>query len=509
MRKHFLQDFTQVYHLDLHGNVRKNPKLSGTTHNVFGIQIGVGITIAIRSSRHTERKLFYYRVPEFWRKTEKLAFLAKSASVNGIDWQELQPDEKHTWLTEGMRSEFATFLPMGTKEAKSERVTEVQTIFRNYGRGVATCRDDWAYDFGKGNLIEKLRCFIDTYNSEVDRWRRRGKDTSTVDNFVLYDDTKIKWSEGLKLYLQRGQYVSFSGEKGRVSLYRPFCKKWLYFERSLVERVYQFPQFFPFPASESENIVICLTDLASEKPFLSMVSSFIADLHLVGAGANAQCFPFYTYNEDSTTRRENITDWALAQFQTKFGTKVTKWDIFHYVYAMLHHPQYRERYAVNLKRDLPHIPLLLSKEAFLACARIGRQLMDIHLHYEQAKEYPLKWIENIDVPFSWRVEKMKLMPDKTAVIVNGSLTLSGIPQECFQYRLGNRSALEWVIDQYQVSIDKRSGIVSDPNNMDDEEYIVRLVGRVVTVSVETVRLVDELTQGVKMEDWVGEAVEEG
>ena len=192
----------------------------------------------------------------------------------------------------------------------------------------------------------------------------------------------------------------------------------------------------------------------------------------------------------------------------KYGPEVTKWDIFHYIYAMLHHPQYREHYAENLKRDLPHLPLLHRKEALLDCVRIGRQLMELHLHYEQAKEYPLNWIENREVPFSWRVEKMKLTPDKTAVIVNESLTLAGIPQECFKYRLGNRSALEWVIDQYQVSEDKRSGIVSDPNYLDDEEYIVRLVGKVITMSLETVRLVNELAQVVKMEDWMDEAVEE-
>lgn len=134
--------------------------------------------------------------------------------------------------------------------------------------------------------------------------------------------------------------------------------------------------------------------------------------------------------------------------------------------------------------------------------------MDIHLYYEQSKEYSLKWIDNREVPFSWHVEKLKLTPERTAVIVNESLTLSGIPQECFQYRLGNRSALDWVIDQYQIGIDKRSGIVSDPNNMDDEEYIVRLIGKVITVSVETVRLVNELAQAVKMEDWMSEAVED-
>ncbi len=169
---------------------------------------------------------------------------------------------------------------------------------------------------------------------------------------------------------------------------------------------------------------------------------------------------------------------------------------------MLHHPQYRERYAENLKRDLPHLPLLHRKEAFETCVRIGKQLMDIHLHYEQAKEYGLEWIEKEDVPFSWRVEKMRLSTDRRIVVVNESLRLGPLPAECFEYRLGNRSALEWVIDQYQVSKDPRSGIESDPNNPDDEEYIVRLVGKVVTVSVETVKLVNALAQAITVEDWM-------
>jgi predicted helicase len=228
----------------------------------------------------------------------------------------------------------------------------------------------------------------------------------------------------------------------------------------------------------------------------------IPDLHLCATLDAHQCFPYYVYDEDGSNRRENITDWALAQFQAKYGPGVTKWDIFHYVYALLHHPRYRERYAENLKRDLPHIPLLHRVEAFQTCVETGKHLMNLHLHYEQASQYPLREIENPAVPFSYRVEKMRLTPDRAALLVNPSLTLSGIPPQCFSYRLGNRSALEWVIDQYQVSEDKRSGIVSDPNNLDDEEYIVRLVRQVVTVSLETVRLVDALAQAVTMEDWM-------
>ena len=316
---------------------------------------------------------------------------------------------------------------------------------------------------------------------------------------------EFKWSRDLKLDLQRGHYAVFAEPKVRKSLYRPFCKKWLFFDRILNEEVYQLPQTFPNPSTEYENIVICLSGIGSSKLFHCLATNVIPDLHLTG---DAQCFPYYIYIEDGSNHRENITDWALSQFQGRYGRNVTKWDVFHYVYSMLHHPQYRERYAENLKRDLPHIPLLHHKEAFLAYVRIGQQLMDMHVHYEQAREYPLKWFENQDVPFSWCVEKMKLTSDKTAVTVNESLTLSGIPQECFAYRLGNRSALEWVIDQYQVSEDKRSGIVSDPNQLDDEEYIVHLVGKVITVSVETVRLVNELAQAVKMEDWMNETVEE-
>ncbi len=507
MRKHLLQDFTQIYHLDLHGNVRKNPKLSGTTHNMFGIQVGVGITVAIRNSKNASRKLYYYRVPEYWRKTEKLNLLAAEGSIAGIEWRELKPDEKYTWLTEGMRAEFTTFLPIGTKDAKAGQSQFAWTIFKSFSLGVVTSRDEWIYDFNRSQLIDKVQRFLRNYNSEVFRWSQEGSASSPIDGFVNNASSFLKWTDRLKEALQKNQMLKFEESKVRKALYRPFCRQFLYFDHLLNQRRYQQYLIFPILSTEAENAIICLTVLGSEKPFMVLMTNVIPDLHLVGAGAGAQCFPYYTYSEDGTNRRENITDWALSQFQARYGSEVTKWDIFYYVYAMLHHPQYRERYTDNLKRDLPHIPLLHRKDTFLACVRIGKQLMDMHLGYEQAKEYPLKWIENRDVPFSWRVEKMRLTPDKTAVIVNESLTLSGIPQECFQYRLGNRSALDWVIDQYQVSEDKRSGIVSDPNNIDDEEYIVRLVGKVVTVSLETVKLVRELEQAVTQEDWMSEIKE--
>jgi len=269
----------------------------------------------------------------------------------------------------------------------------------------------------------------------------------------------------------------------------------------LTHRPGMFSTVFPTNESEIENVALCASGIGSSKPFQCLVSNIIPNHDLL---EKTQCFPYYTYSENGSDRHENITDWALTQFQARYCLEITKRDIFHYIYAMLHHPQYRERYAVNLNRDLPHIPLIKETEIFKLCTHIGKQLVELHLNYEQVPEYPLKWAESIAEPVNWRLEKMRLTPDKGSIVVNEWLTLENLPQVCFNFRLGNRSAIEWVIDQYRVSEDKRSGIVSDPNREDDPEYIVRLVGRVVTVSVETVRLVKELAQGVSQEDWLDE-----
>jgi predicted helicase len=506
MRKNLLQDFTQIYHLDLHGNVRRNPKLSGTTHNVFGIQVGVGITIAVRLSQSSVRSLFYYRVPEYWSKTEKLTFLKEKGDFSRIEWKQLQPDNKHTWLTSGMRSEFAFFLPIGSREAKAIRGSNAESLFKSYSLGASTNRDSYVYSFNPLQLRSCAKTFIDIYNSTVDKLKRQGREIDAI-SLVNTSDTRIKWTRQVKASLTKLKYSLYNESHIRNCLYRPFTRMYLYFDDFWNEERYHQHTIFPTPAAEKENVCICVAGVGADYQSVFATNAIIDYKCGISGNAGTQSFPYYVYNEEGNNVRENITDWALAQFQAHYGQQVIKRDIFHYVYAMLQHPQYRELYAENLKRELPHIPLLHQKEQFLACTHIGKQLMDIHLNYEQAKEYPLKWSENRETPINWRVNKMRLTPNKDAVVVNEWLTLEGIPQECFSYRLGNRSALEWVIDQYQVSIDKRSGIVSDPNREDDPEHIVRLVGRVVTVSVETVRLVEELAQAVKLEDWMSETVE--
>jgi predicted helicase len=467
MRKHLMQNFTHIDHIDLHGNVRKNPKLSGTMHNVFGIKVGVGITVAVRCSG--EKRLRYHRVPEFWRKEEKLAWLTDRVAP----WRTLTPDVTYTWLVPEHASEFERMAPIGE-------------IFEIYSLGVATHRDSVVYDFHRAPLVARVLALIDEYNSEVDRYRRAGK-PKDVDAFVRYE--RIKWSRDLKADLVRQRYAEFTDDKIRGATYRPFTGMSLFFDRIVNDEVYSLPRFFP--AANSENWGIALTGIGSERPFMALLTDRICDLHLVGAGCGSQCFPFYTYSPDGTNRSENITDAALEKFRAHYRSPaIAKWDIFHYIYAVLHHLAYREKFANNLKRELPRIPFAPDFAAFAAA---GRELARLHVEYETLEPWPLEWVENPAYPLSYRVEdKMRLNKDKTALAVNPSLTLAGIPPETFEYRLGNRSALEWVVDQYRVTEDERSGIKSDPNREDDPQYIVRLVGQVVRVSIETVRIVSSL-----------------
>ncbi|MCE2485092.1 MAG: N-6 DNA methylase [Desulfurellaceae bacterium] len=489
VRKNLLQDFTSIYHVDLHGNVRENPKLSGTTHNVFGIQVGVGITVAVRKGQHVDRTLLYHRVPEGWRKEEKLSWLTKKQNVAGVEWRTLQPDERHTWILPPHADEFRALLPIGSRETKANKQRDEEALFKTFSIGVNTNRDAWVYCFDKNQLADQVQRSIETYNSEIDRWKR-AKMPKDIDNFVVNDESKLKWSSRLKETFARGLYTDFEEGKMRNALYRPFTKRFLFFDSIMNHRQGISPYIFPTTDAEKENLLICVPSVGNRKDFGCMVTNLIPPLDL--AFEKAQCFPFYVYNEDGTNRRENITDWGLQQFRDHYNDNtITKWDVFYYVYGLLHHSGYREKFADNLKRELPRIPFAPDFQAF---ASAGKQLARLHLEYEDLEPYDLQWIESDEVPLSYRVERLKLSKDKTALIVNDSLTLAGIPPDVFAYRLGNRSALEWVIDQYRVKTDKRSGIRSDPNRLDDEEYIVRLVGQVVRVSLETVSIVRGLPE---------------
>jgi predicted helicase len=349
------------------------------------------------------------------------------------------PDDEHTWLVPEHTGEYREFHAM-------------PEIFSLYTVGVKTNRDDVVYDWDREKLAERVQKFITDYNAEV--YRHKAKPTADWPDHV-------NWSRDLKQDAIRGRVAEFKEDKICQSLYRPFAKRWLFFDRILNEEVYQWPKV-------SGRVI--WVKVGAAWPFFVLMSDIICDLLPQGG---SQCFPL-----------AHLKDSAVARFRQHYSQdSITREDVFHYIYALLHHPQYRERYAANLKLELARIPFAPN---FTLFANAGKELARLHVEYESLKPWPLEFIENKDVPYSERVTKMKLSADRQSIAVNESLTLAGIPPEVFQYRLGSRSALEWVVDQYQVNGE------SDPNREDDPTYIVKLVGQVIRVSVSTVQIVNNL-----------------
>ena len=499
MRKHLARDFDLIYVLDLGGNVRKHPTLSGTTHNVFGIQVGVSISLFIRlplkKGAKRQAKIFHHAVPIPWRKEEKYDFLEKKKSIEGVKWKRLEPDAMNHWLTNDNDEEFAGFLALGSKDAKGNGGAAGNTIFRTYSLGVSTNRDAVVYDFDAEKLAARCEQFADDYNAELDRWRKKAKPPKDpkalvlyVDAFVSYD--RMKWSRNLKRWFRQGDEMTFDPSQVRDSAYRPFTRMKLQLSRMFVDEAGTSEGFFPNKRSEKDNSAI-VVNISPERPFCAFITNTIPSKDLAGGfGSPSYCFPLYTYSADGKERRDNIPRSALDRFVIQYDDNtITRADIFHYVYAVLHHPEYRARYAENLKRELPRMPFAPDFHAF---AKAGAKLARLHVHYEEQKAWKLQRIENKETPLDWRVEAMKLTKDRTALTYNDHFTFADIPPETHEYRLGNRSALDWVIDQYRVTRGAEGGIASDPNRDDDEEYIARLIGQVVTVSVETMKLVKAL-----------------
>ena len=447
------------------------------------------------SSDDRQGRLYYFRVPASWTRAEKLDFLREN-DLKTVEWRRLRPNRHHTWLVSATEEEFESYIPIGSKEAKRAKSDKVKTIFKTYSGGAKTNRDVYVYDYEYDPLAKRMRQFIEIYNAEVDRYKRRTPKPENIDDFVNYD--KIKWTEGLKQSLKRGHYARHQPDKIRIGLYRPFIRKHLYFDHLLTERRYQQHLFFPNEQTEAKNRLISLSGIGNNKPFHCLITNVIPELNVTSA---SQCFPFYTYDEDGGNRQENITDWALARFRSHYKDEtISKWDIFYYVYGLLHHPVYRSRYAIDLKRQLPRIPFA---PRFRAFSQAGKTLAGLHLDYETSEPYELDW-QASQKPISYRIDKMLPQNKRKSKVgytvydrlkVNDSLTLRGIPERAFAYRLGNRSALDWIVDQYRVKTDKRSGITHDPNGYsDDERYIVNLVERVVGVSLRTVEIVDKLAK---------------
>ena len=423
MRKHLAQDFTKIYHIDLKGNARtageRRQKEGG---NIFDdqIRVGVGISFFIKKEgvHSEEAEVWVYSVDDYLKARTKRETLTEFGAYPNISLKQAAIDAKHTWLTEGHHAEFETFIPIGTREAKMAKGGEGEVVFNLYSLGVATNRDVLAYSFDLELLQDRVRTFVELYNSTVDR-KRRLDPNAPAEVFIDTNDPRIKWTRQVKASLKKLAMSRYEESHFRVSLYRPFCQKHLYFDNFWNEERYQQHLIFPTLETHAENRAILVSDHGFRAGFSTLMTNLIPELHTVAASDGFQCFPYYTYDEDGSNRRENITAWALDRFRAHYrDDTITKWDIFHYVYGLLHHPVYRERYQANLKRELPRIPFAPDFRGF---ANAGARLAQIHVTYEDQPEYPLAQLETPDAPLDWRVEKMRLSKDKT------QLTLQPIP----------------------------------------------------------------------------------
>ena len=512
LRKCLVGEFSKLYVYNLRGNQRTSGEQSRREGGkIFGSgsRTPVTICVLVKDPSHTGEAVLYYRdIGDYLSREEKLDIIAQEGSIAHTEWEVIVPNEAADWINQ-RDEKYDTYQPIGDTKTKGKPNTP--GVFRLYSAGLQTNRDAWVYNFSAPAVEENVSFMVTNYNAQFE--------TGLKD----MDPTKIKWSSSLETdYYQKRKLVYEAG-KIRTSLYRPFCKQFVYFDSHLNHRTYQIPKLFPTP--EHENIAI-IASIAGTKDFSVLISDTLPDLHLVG---DAQTFSLYTYEPvveedggfnlnlgggevvDGYTRRENITDATLAAYRSTYGDEgIAKEDIFYYIYALLHHPEYREKYAADLMKMLPRIPLA---KGFWEYSRAGRALAELHLGYESVEPYPLDEVASSPAPESleerfefYRVQKLQFGPkkDKTRIKYNGHLTLKGIPEEANEYQVNGRSALEWVIDRYQVKTNKESLITNDPNDycraVNNPRYIVDLIKRLVTVSLETQKLVGSLPRFEVLED---------
>lgn len=480
-RKVIAREFAEIWVFDLGGDVRDNPKLSGTKHNVFGIQTGVAMVFLVKKKGHKGGAVIRYaRRPEMETAEDKLQAISSIGGLNNLTMETIQPDKKNDWLNQTEEGwETLTSLMSGATGTVNDG-RQHQGIFALASNGVETKKDDWAYGKSRKALSEKMAYFIAGY----ERRRRAEPEASTL---------PIKWDHDLARHAQRGIKKQFEECSIRDAAYRPFSKRSLYFDPHLNARHFQMDQLMPKGA---ENRALIFSDPFAQKPWMVLSSDLIPDRHYVGAAAAAIVVSRFRFNKEGD-RLDNITDWALKSFTDRYGkaAAITKDDIFAYVYAVLHDPVYRETYALNLKREFPRIPLYPD---FRRWRDWGQALLDLHIGYEAVEPFALT---RTDAPDPKRAEgtspavKLKSDPDKGVVVLDADTQLSGIPTEAWRYRLGNRSAIDWVLDQHKEKTPKDPTIREKFNTYrfaDYKETVIDLLARVVTVSLETVKITDTM-----------------
>jgi predicted helicase len=492
-RKTIMEEFSDIYVVDLGGDVRANPKLSGTKHNVFGIQTGVAISFFVKKNTDTKNKrlprVHYVRRPEMETSEEKLSFLVHN-KMGDLDFDIIKPDAKNNWLNQ-TDTDFNIHIPLASKETKAAKTAgNVKAIFHQFSLGVVTARDEWVYGFNSKEVARKVHFLIKEYNSERLRLKGDLRRREGLENRLNY---KIKWTRAVKNDLSKSVVYRYQKESMVQSNYRPFVKKSLYFSKQLNEMQYLLRHIFGI---HQGSRCIAISGIPAAKSFQTLAIDSVPCYDML---EKTQTLPLHHY--ENGQRIDNITDWALEQFNAHYGVNtITKEAIFHYCYAVLHCPAYREKYALNLKQEFPRIPFYAD---FSQWEKWGEELMRLHIDYENIESFAL---QRVDVPdekarLAGLNPKVLLRSDSTAgtITLDSETTLQGIPPEAWAYQLGNRSALDWIIDQYKEKTPKDPTIREHFNTyrfVDSKEQVIDLLQRVTTVSVRTVGICDAMRGAV-------------
>jgi len=472
--------------IDTKSDVRANPKISGTGHNIFGIQTGVAIMFLVHKAKKENKicNIQYISMDDFWRKDEKLQWFTEN-EFKTIPFEYVLPDKNNNWINNS-DNDFDTLLPLCDKSVKAGK--SKKALFELFSLGVVTNRDEWVYDNNNNDLSKKIAYLISIYQKDLKKLE--GTKREDAKNSVDYS---IKWTRAVLNDLIKGkEYFTDNANILNVN-FRPFIKKYLYYSKQLNEMQYLLPNIFGI-RGELVNTCISFYSISSSWQLSTLAVNKVFDLgYLKQGNGGTFCLSIFRYNKDGN-RQDNITDWGLNQFTKQYKTKkITKEDIFHYTYAVLHYPTYRAKYELNLKREFPRIPFY---EDFNKWATWGRALMELHINYETVKPYPLNVRtakESIDNP----KPKLKTIKTGNTIVIDENTLLSDIPPEAWEYKLGNRSAMEWVLDQYKESKPKDPTIAEKFNTYrfaDYKEQVIDLLKRVCTVSVETMKIINEMKE---------------
>lgn len=515
LRKCLTEEFSYLYVFNLRGNARtqgeERRKEGGGIFDA-GSRTPVAVTIMVKDPAHAgPGELRYHDIGDSLSQQEKLDIIEGFGSIDAMPWMELVPNAEGDWASQRDPA-FERFVPLGEKDESKKSIFEIFTT------GVTTARDAWTCSMSRIKLESNVRSMIDVYNISRQRYEvacygKPREACPSVEEIIESDPKRISWSRSLKADVLRGRAHVYEPASIVKSMYRPYSKQYLYFSRSLNEYVYKLPKLFPTEAHW--NLVISTTGIGAAKGFSGLVSDVIPNYHMHDT---AQCFPLYYYEKvevdaepqgemfaaggapdtDGYIRHDAITDWALEAFRKHYNdATITKEGIFWYVYGILHSPEYKQRFAADLKKMLPRIPFA---EDFNAFSDAGRRLSEWHLNYETVEPFPLTEEAKrlVMEPDDYLVTKMTFgkkdgKPDKSVIVYNPHLVLRDIPLEAYEYVVNGKPAIEWIMERYQVTVDKASGIKNDPNEWsEDSRYIVDLLKRIVRVSLESVRIVKAL-----------------